>query len=197
MSRKASLELSVNAIVIIVLAMTLLGLGLGFIRSQFGEITEIGTGVQEQIKQQILEDLRTGNKKLSFPTSEVQMGRRDDTVIAMGIKNVESKSINFGIEIKPVGNPEVTDVNFRYQNESGDPNRPYPFSLGAAEADVYPVRINTGTGTGTNTYSITVRFATPSSGSPPTCPPGYPSPVGQWCLEDSTYAQKTFFLTVQ
>src|SRR3990167_3179602 len=115
MSRKASLELSVNAIVIIVLAMTLLGLGLGFIRSQFGEITEIGTGVQEQIKQQILEDLRTGNKKLSFPTSEVQMGRRDDTVIAMGIKNVESKSINFGIEIKPVGNPEVTDIKTKVE----------------------------------------------------------------------------------
>ena len=89
--KKGALELSINAIVIIVLAMTLLGLGLGFIRSQFTSIGEIGTGVQEQIKQQILEDLRTGNKKLSFPTSEVHINRRDASVIAMGIKNLESR----------------------------------------------------------------------------------------------------------
>ncbi|MBS3127550.1 hypothetical protein J4410_00200 [Candidatus Woesearchaeota archaeon] len=39
--KKAALELSINAIVIIVLAMTLLGLGLGFIRNQFSEIGDI------------------------------------------------------------------------------------------------------------------------------------------------------------
>ena len=191
-AKKGSLELSINAIVIIVLAMTLLGLGLGFIRNQFSSIGDIGTGVQEQIKSQILEDLRTGDKKLSFPTSEVKIPRRGNTVIAMGIKNVESKPINFGIFIESVGPPEANSVNFRYQNESAT-DAPYPFELGPAESEVYPVRLETGTDTGTNTYAITVKYAVSKTASCDASHDGGPN----WCKEDSPYAQKTFFLTVQ
>ena len=39
MLKKGSLNLSIQAIVIIVLAMTILGLGLGFVRGQFQQIT--------------------------------------------------------------------------------------------------------------------------------------------------------------
>ena len=35
-NKRASLEMSIQAIVIVVLAMTLLGLGLGFIKGMFG-----------------------------------------------------------------------------------------------------------------------------------------------------------------
>ena len=195
--KKAALELSINAILIIVLAMTLLGLGLGFIRNQFSEIGDIGTGVQEQIKQQILEDLRTGNKKLSFPTSEVKIGRRDDTVIALGIKNVESKTINFVIQLREVGTPEA-EVLFRYQNATQigvSGSDPYPFSLGPAESEVYPVRIETGTTTGTNTYEVRVVYA--SEDTTGSCTQPQTGSSATWCLESAPYAQKTFFLTVQ
>lgn len=37
MDKKAALELSVNAIVILILAITMLGLGLGFVRGMFGK----------------------------------------------------------------------------------------------------------------------------------------------------------------
>lgn len=191
MLKKGSLQLSINAIVIIVLAMTLLGLGLGFIRNQFESIGDIGGDVQEQIRQQILEDLRTGDKKLSFPTSELKIGRRDDTVTAMGIKNVESKQINFGVFIRSAGGTgslEVSDLEFRYQNESTGA-APYAFFLDPADATVVPVRIETGTQTGTNTYAITVEYALQSG-----CNPADPS---EWCPESAPYAQKTFFLTVQ
>ena len=40
-NKKGALELSINAIVIVILAMTLLGLGLGFVRGMFGKITGI------------------------------------------------------------------------------------------------------------------------------------------------------------
>ena len=52
-NKSASLEISIQAIVIVVLAMTLLGLGLGFIRGQFRSISETASSVQEQVKQQI------------------------------------------------------------------------------------------------------------------------------------------------
>ena len=58
MNKKGDLNLSIQAIVIVVIAFVVLGLGLGFVRGQFKSIQETSTGVQEQIRQQILEDLR-------------------------------------------------------------------------------------------------------------------------------------------
>ena len=68
MMKKGSLNLSIEAIVIVVIAFVVLGLGLGFVRGQFKSITETTTSIQDQIRQQITEDLRTGDKKLSFST---------------------------------------------------------------------------------------------------------------------------------
>ena len=70
-NRKASLELSIRAIVIVILAMTLLGLGLGFIRTMFKDISGITTDVSEQIRQQILDDLITNDKRVSFPKTQI------------------------------------------------------------------------------------------------------------------------------
>ena len=65
-NKKASLEMSIQAIVIVVLAMTLLGLGLGFIRGMFKNIGSTTEDVTEQVRQRILDDLITGDKKISF-----------------------------------------------------------------------------------------------------------------------------------
>lgn len=100
--KKAAMELSINAIVIVVLAFTLLGLGLVFIRSQFKNIGDTSSQVTEQVKQQILDDLRTGNKRLSFPVTELKLASNEDTLISIGVKNVLSDPLYFKIEIVPV-----------------------------------------------------------------------------------------------
>ncbi|MBU0536595.1 MAG: hypothetical protein KKE20_06525 [Nanoarchaeota archaeon] len=100
MAKKASLELSINAIVIVVMAFVMLGLGLGFIRNQFKDIGSTTSQVQEQVKSQILDDLRTGNKKLSFPTTEVKMGTDESSVIAFGVKNTKDSSLKFCVVIE-------------------------------------------------------------------------------------------------
>ena len=40
MSKKGSLNLSINAIVVLILAITMLGLGLGFMKTMFGKVSE-------------------------------------------------------------------------------------------------------------------------------------------------------------
>jgi len=72
LNKRASLEISIQAIVIIVLAMTLLGLGLGFIRKQFSGLQNIQEDVTEQVRQKILDDLITNDKKISFSTPKQQ-----------------------------------------------------------------------------------------------------------------------------
>jgi hypothetical protein len=117
-SKKSSLNISINAIVIIVLAMTFLGLGLGFVRNMFSDIGGTTTQVQEQIKQQILDDLRTGDKKLSFPTTQVKVGSKEETIISIGVKNTGDTTLYFEIDIfededeaEPSTSAADTDVN--------------------------------------------------------------------------------------
>ena len=96
-SKKASLELSINAIVIVVLAFVMLGLGLGFIKNQIGKAGETTDIVQEQVKQQIVDDLRESNKKLSFPADRIKITKNQKKDIAIGIKNVESNTLQFAV----------------------------------------------------------------------------------------------------
>lgn len=96
--KKASLDLSIQAIVIVVIAFVFLGIGLQFVRSQIGDIQKTSTAVQEQISQQILDDLRTGNKKLSFPASKLTVETGEESVQAIGIKNTGDSSADLTIE---------------------------------------------------------------------------------------------------
>jgi len=99
MRKKGGLDLSIQTIVIVVLAMTLLGLGLGFIRNQFSGLGNIVGDVQEQVKQQIVEDLRVGNKKLSFSASEITLQSANRKQLALGVQNLEDQPIEFTLKI--------------------------------------------------------------------------------------------------
>lgn len=169
-SRKASLEMSISTIVIVVLAMTLMGLGLVFIRSMFTNITDTAGTVQDQIKQQILEDLRTGDKKISFPTSEVTIGKKQSNVLAVGIKNVLNTAGDFTIEIEDESGVLSSGVLGNKGTFIWDTT---PQNLDVNDANVYPIKFTSDIQTGTSIIKIVV-----SEGGNP-------------------YASKTFFLTVQ
>jgi hypothetical protein len=95
--KRGSLEISIQAIVIVVLAMTLLGLGLGFIRGMFKNITGTTEGVSEQVRQQILEQLRDTGQPLSFPTDQVKLNFDEETIISIGVQNVDDAPLDFRI----------------------------------------------------------------------------------------------------
>lgn len=101
-NKKGSLNLSIEAIVIVVIAFVVLGLGLGFVKGQFEQITDTSTSVQEQISQQILDDLRRSNNKLSFPSNDLAYETSDEDVQAVGIKNTDdqSKFFKLGFQVK-------------------------------------------------------------------------------------------------
>ena len=117
-TKKASLELSIRAIVIVILAMTLLGLGFGFIRSMFENITDISEGVTQQIQQQIRDELISGEKRLSFPRDEITLKKGESTILAIGIKNKQDEDlfykINFNARRNPDGLPFQADRWFQY-----------------------------------------------------------------------------------
>ena len=171
--KKGALELSINAIVIIVLAMTLLGLGLTFIRGQFKQFTKTTLTVQKQVEEQILEDLRTGDKKLSFPSTDVTLDKGATGTFALGVKNTQGTGdLDFNIEIvtKAVkgtsSSSTVNGISFFFNTG--------PYVLGPADSEVYPFQV-TDVDKNAETYQISITIKT---------------------SEGITYAEKTFFLTV-
>lgn len=172
MNKKATLSMAIEVIIIVVIALTLLGLGLTFIRGQMKGITETTVGIQEQIKQQILDDLRTGNKPLSFPVTTLYLGAGKTSDQAIGIMNTDPIVHNFTILINVTDRMEKMEgekyeghIRFFYDQEEK--------RLGPIQAEVVPLRIKAEShASGTYLIKITV------------------------LKDNEEHATKTFFITV-
>ena len=166
MDKKGSLNLSIQMIVIVVIAFVVLGLGLGFVRTQFSSISDTSTQVQKQIEQQVLDDLRRGNQKLSFPTDELILGLGEDTVQAIGVKNTKDTLLTLSVtfEVKTDGKftafESEKELTINTASVTGTSstiiwnNEPQDFPVG--DARVVPVTIIAPDKTGTYLYKVKV-----------------------------------------
>ncbi len=183
-SKKASLNLSIQAIVIVVIAFVVLGLGLGFVRNQFSQIESTSTSVQEQISQQILDDLRTGNKPLTFPASKLTLETGEESVQAIGVKNTGDSPLTFVVEFMVKDGEQF--VLFDSGVEASIPSNGASSellwddseqTLGAGEPNVIPVTISAPSKNGNYLYKVVLRDVGPEVNP-----------------EDSEFASKTFFI---
>ncbi|MEK6849236.1 MAG: hypothetical protein AABY01_01550 [Nanoarchaeota archaeon] len=94
MNKKAALELSINAIVVLILAITILGLGIGFIRSQFGGLTKQFTQVNAEIQDQLINKIKESGDLLVFDRAELQAGIGKKDAFYIGVKNTASNPEN-------------------------------------------------------------------------------------------------------
>lgn len=105
MNKKGTLQLGINAIVIIILAMTLLGLGLGFIRGIFEDFSKIQTAAFEKIAEQVDSDLATSDAPLIFSSTRLTMDRGDSALAGLGVKNERDWGLNYGIRFSTFNCP--------------------------------------------------------------------------------------------
>jgi len=180
-SKRASLELSIRMIVIVILAMTLLGLGLGFIRNTFGDIRELSGDVTEQIKQQIMDDLITNDKKISFTKTEVNINKGGSEILTVGIRNKEDETLNFKMILTAQSGPDDANLNdienwFQYRKDMQ--------KLSSSEADVRSMRISVPKDAKTGSYFLTFDIVdvkdTPNNDN-----------------DDEVYATKDLFIVVK
>jgi len=104
-NKRAALELSITAIVVLIIAITILGLGIGFIKKQFGAGTELVGGELTKIKQQLKDQVRTGGDLLVFNVpEEISIGKPKNTFI--GVRNTaanpnsDKDRVCFRVEVK-------------------------------------------------------------------------------------------------
>ena len=98
MRKRGSLNLSINAIVVLILAITMLGLGLSFMRNIFGGATEEFTKVSGEVEQQMIEQMRESSKaiELSRPKVNIKIGEKDQ--IFIGLRNDQQDPLDFTIQ---------------------------------------------------------------------------------------------------
>ena len=154
-NKKGSLEISIQAIVIVVLAMTLLGLGLGFIKGMFANITKVSEGTFAKIEEQLQRDMVTGNDKLVFSQTKIPIERGKSVLLGWGTKNDGFGRLDYYAEFAgvscPVKNedgsissipcpePEVVGKWFTYKKQT--PANLLPYFVEAATQKVERVEL--------------------------------------------------------
>ena len=109
-NKRASLEISIQAIVIVVLAMTLLGLGLGFIKGMFKNISKLSESTFGKIEEQLQRDLTTSNEKLVFSQTKIAVERGKSVLLGWGIRNDGNQKIKYWVEFVPIKCPESCPI---------------------------------------------------------------------------------------
>ncbi len=151
MFKKGSLNLSINAIVVLILAVTMLGLGLMFMQNMMGgamgELDEVSGTVQEQM----IDQIRDSNERLAFRTTNINVDRASDVDNYYGVMNqledVTAFDIFFGCD-HAQGGGSVSHVTFDYI-EMTTP-------IGTNNVDVQRVRVNADPQASTTSYRCAV-----------------------------------------
>ena len=74
-SKKGAMELSINTIVVVVIGITLLVLGLVFVREIFTKLGDLSGGAFQKAEQE-LKQIQSGDTKINFPaTIEIKKGK--------------------------------------------------------------------------------------------------------------------------
>ena len=178
-NKKASLEISIQAIVIVVLAMTLLGLGLGFIRKQFASIGNIQEEVSEQVKQKVLDDLISGDKKVSFPRTDITIDKGGSTILTVGVRNKKDTALHYKMRFSPYSGPDGAPFTIDNPGWFQFAERQV-YTLPSAESETRNIRLSMPTSVSSGSYFL--NFDIVDDDLPP---PG------------NVYAQKDFFIVVR
>tara|TARA_Y100000310_G_scaffold82580_1_gene79184 strand:- start:236 stop:589 length:354 start_codon:yes stop_codon:yes gene_type:complete len=95
MHKKASLNLSINAIVILILAITMLGLGLAFMRNIFGQATGEFSEISGEVQKQMIGQMKSTQKivDLSGAVYDIEPGEKKMAYI--GFKNDGNEEKDF------------------------------------------------------------------------------------------------------
>lgn len=106
-SKKASLELSISAIVIVILAMTLLGLGLVFIKNIFSSTEELSASAFEKVSDQLQKNLADSDEKLVFSQYKLSIERGSSSLLGWGIRNDKGSKMSYWAEFTAIKCPST------------------------------------------------------------------------------------------
>ncbi len=99
MNQKAALQLSVEVIILFVLGLSVLGLAVIYVVSQFSALSGSAAMIQQETKEQLLQDLRSGNERLVFPYQTLRLEKDETKDIVFGVYNPEAEKLEYEISL--------------------------------------------------------------------------------------------------
>ena len=139
--KRGNLNLSINSIVVLILAITMLGLGLAFMRNIFGDATDQFAQVSEEMRTEMANKMKGISAPMDLNIHEVDVTINDHTTIYMGIRNDQGSVKQFDII-------DVEDIGLASCHGGSLGNilsLNYPTGeryIQANDVDVIPIRIN-------------------------------------------------------
>ena len=105
MNKKGALELSITAVVVLIIAITLLGFAIYFIKTMMGGAVETFTGEFGQIKAELRENMEQQGETIGFKPLEPVVKAGKATEFWIGMKNDypsadDSRSVCYGVQMK-------------------------------------------------------------------------------------------------
>lgn len=111
--KKGGLQISINAIVILILAITVLGIGLGFIRGMFSQtIGQLGE-VSKDIERDMINTIRDSDERLVLREEDIEIKKSGEKKIYFGIRNEKDSADYFEIEFmcdSAMGEISLTEI---------------------------------------------------------------------------------------
>jgi len=98
MYKKGDLSLSINAIVILILAITMLGLGLAFMRGTFGKVTAQFGEVSGEVQKDMINRLKTSGDNLVLSAYEAEIPQGNTKELYLAIRNDLDSKATFYID---------------------------------------------------------------------------------------------------
>lgn len=167
--KRGSLQLSINAIVILILAITMLGLGLSFIKGIFGGTVEKLKGIEKQLAEEERKTLQDSIDEITFLQSRIDVTGRSQSMM-FAIRNNRGEEHEFLVnDVDPVDSSKRTIQCFdALGSAAADAIRANPEiisfetyktrSLDGQKSDVLPMEIKVTAGTPASIYSCEMKI---------------------------------------
>ncbi len=105
-NKNGTLNISIEAIVIVVIAMTILGLALGFVKGLFVDIIGVSDKAFAQISEGLMDNLKTSEALLLFSSTQLSIDRGKDSLQGFGVRNDGSSKLIYGIKFETFKCPD-------------------------------------------------------------------------------------------
>jgi hypothetical protein len=209
MNRKGSLSLSINAIVVLILAITMLGLGLAFINGMFGGTTNKLKGMMGNLDQGVKDSLMSSVDRITLSSTSIEVTKGKKETLYFAVRNdleAGTKKGTFTLK-NTAANPVV---NYIFCDKAVDNNavpatgeiNTIDFSTYASidvnpgESKVLPLEIKPKSSAVSTVYGCHVELCNPAvppdaTSQPPTSSNGYK------CLNSDLYKSVDFEVIVK
>jgi len=96
-NKKAGMQISINTIVILILAVTILGVGLKFINDMLKPAFEDIDQQREQRRNEFIEELKESGERFTWDMNFDEMKKAEKKTVFFGVKNELDRTTDFGV----------------------------------------------------------------------------------------------------